>query len=73
MFLPEVYAASFGRDVKPLVPGYWLVLAISSYLVSHPTSGGVLSNGVVSVAHRILWKSSNCTPSVTYKKIVHTL
>ena len=43
VFLPEVYAASFGGDVKPLVPGYWLVLAISSYLVSHPTSGGVLS------------------------------
>jgi len=43
VFLPEVYVASFGRDVKPLVPGCWLVLAISSYLVSHPTSGGFLS------------------------------
>ena len=43
VFLPEVYTASFGGDVKPLVPGCWLVLAISSYLINHPTSGGVLS------------------------------
>ena len=84
MFLPDdVYTASFGGDVKLLVPGYWLVLAISSYLVSHPNSGGVLSkwcgfsnsqdtlqNGVVSVTHRILWKSRACRPSVTYKKII---
>jgi len=66
----DVYAASFRGDVKPLVPGYWLVIAISSYLVSHPTSSGVLSkrcgfsnsqdtlqNSVVSVTHRILRKS----------------
>ena len=28
---PEVYTTSFGGDVKPSVPGYWLVLAFSCY------------------------------------------
>ena len=36
-FTHIVYTASFGGDVKPSVPGYWLVLAfsaISSYLIT---------------------------------------
>jgi len=59
VFLPEVYATSFGRDVKSLVPGYWLVLTISSYLVSHPTSGGVLSNYINTDGHSELYELVN--------------
>ena len=40
----EIYTASFRGDVKPLVPGYWLVLALSHYLVvSFFFCGGKLS------------------------------
>ena len=36
VFSPEiVHTASFGGDVKPSVPGYWLVLAFSCYVVLH--------------------------------------
>jgi len=28
---PEVYTSALQGDVKPLVPGCWLVLALSSY------------------------------------------
>jgi len=30
----EVYTASFGGDVKLLVPGYWLLFEFSCYLVT---------------------------------------
>jgi len=34
VFLPDdVYAASFGRDVKPLVPGYCPVTSLATPLV----------------------------------------
>jgi len=46
VFSPEiVYTASFGGDAKPLIPGYWLVLAFNDHLISH--HGGFLYRGKI--------------------------